>query len=271
MNLYEKLVELKSRVEGFYKDTKSFGYKYVSGSQVLDKINPIMTELKLLFLPKSAKHRNWEKHEYSNKNGEPMLDFVVDGDLDYFWINAEKPEERWEINWQYYGAQNDISKAFGSALTYSERYLLLKSLGLPTDEEDPDSRDTSKSARKTPPQPQKKREPIGVQDTKQDDNIEALLKEKNTEFYRYLFKNLILNMPENDLEDEAKKKFVKRILEHHITKTLKLDFDRIEFVKDETEKPISKKVKVPVIEMLGTCNKAIRDELAMLNGESEEI
>ena len=45
--------------------------------------------------------------------------------------------------------QNDISKAFGSALTYSERYLLLKSLGAPTDEDDPDKTTEDKKGSKS--------------------------------------------------------------------------------------------------------------------------
>ena len=43
MNIYEKLVEIKKDIKGFNKDTKGFGFEYVSGSQVLravrDKIS----------------------------------------------------------------------------------------------------------------------------------------------------------------------------------------------------------------------------------------
>ena len=53
------------------------------------------------------------------------------------------------VSFEYYGQQNDISKAFGSALTYSERYLLLKSLGAPTDEDDPDKHTDDKKQRQT--------------------------------------------------------------------------------------------------------------------------
>lgn len=269
MNLFLKLVELRSRVEGFYKDTKSFGYKYVSGQQVLDKINPIMNELKLLFLPKSAIHRGWEKHEYTNKKNEDLLDFIVEGSLDYVWINAENPEEKWEINWQYYGAQNDISKAFGSALTYSERYLLLKSLGLPTDEEDPDGQDTSgRTVKRNHSQPTEKRET--TEQTKSDP-IADLVKDKNKEYYKYLLNNLLINMQASDLDKETKVTLAKRIINDHITKTLKLNFGRIELVKDNNEKPISKLIKVNIAEMIEPCNTAIKAELAMTIDDSEAI
>ena len=43
MNVYEKLGEIKKNIKGFNKDTKGFGFEYVSGSQVLrsvrDKMN----------------------------------------------------------------------------------------------------------------------------------------------------------------------------------------------------------------------------------------
>ena len=63
--------------------------------------------------------------------------------MKYVWVNAENPEERIEIPWQTMGQQDDISKAFGSGLTYSERYFLLKFFGVPTDDDDTDDRDTT--------------------------------------------------------------------------------------------------------------------------------
>ena len=38
MNLHEKLVEVRKSIDSFIKDTDGYGYKYVSGSQILEKI-----------------------------------------------------------------------------------------------------------------------------------------------------------------------------------------------------------------------------------------
>ncbi|OMF00261.1 hypothetical protein BK124_11415 [Paenibacillus amylolyticus] len=139
LNLYQKIVQVRKVAEGFSKDKASFGYTYVSGNQVLYKIKDKMNELNLLLIP-STKVGEHHTHEYKTAKGKDVLDFVVKGEMTYTWINGDKPDERETISWAYYGQQDEISKAYGSGLTYSERYFLLKCLGLPTDEDDPDSK-----------------------------------------------------------------------------------------------------------------------------------
>ena len=266
MNLFLKLVELRSRVEGFYKDTKSFGYKYVSGQQVLDKINPIMNELKLLFLPKSAIHRGWEKHEYTNKKNEELLDFIVEGSLDYVWINAENPEEMWEIKWQYYGSQNDISKAFGSALTYSERYLLLKSLGLPTDEEDPDGKDTNDRM-------PKKNVPYSTQksEVKPTETLEDKVLKSKKENYTLIIKTIASNIHTNELDSNAKVELAKRVVNEYITKDLKLNFNNIEFVNKVGQKMIPTNIEVIIGDVIDKAIIKADSEIDLFNATEEEI
>ncbi len=151
MNIYQKINELKKTITNFTKDSKTEGkgsYTYTSGSQILSAIKSKMEELQLLLLPVSVKHRSSETFDYKTSSGYEKTDFIVQGDMTYEWINAENPEERQKVEFQFYGQQNDISKAFGSGLTYSERYILLKSLGVPTDEEDPDRRTEDKTRNK---------------------------------------------------------------------------------------------------------------------------
>jgi hypothetical protein len=139
LNLYQKIVEVRKVAEGFSKDGKSYGYSYVTGNQVLSKIKNKMNELNLLLFP-STKTGEHNTHAYTTAKGKDVIDFVVKGEMSYTWINGDEPNEREAISWAYYGQQDDISKAYGSALTYSERYFLLKCLGLPTDEDDPDAK-----------------------------------------------------------------------------------------------------------------------------------
>lgn len=147
LNLYQKLVEIRKSIDFFTKDTKGYGYKYVSGSQVLKKIKSKMDELQVLLIPvvlnqshETFNYIVWDKQSQSEKE---KTDFIVTADMKYVWVNAENPDEKIEVPWQTMGQQDDISKAFGSGLTYSERYFLLKFFGVPTDEEDPDARDTT--------------------------------------------------------------------------------------------------------------------------------
>ena len=142
MNLYKKIIEVRKIANGFSKDTKSFGYEYVSGNQILNKIKDKMNEVGLI-LQTSAQAGEHKLFCYTNSKGQDKVDIQVWGSMAYTWINAEQPEERETVSWAYYGQQDDISKSFGSALTYSERYFLLKYFGLPTDEDDPDGKDTT--------------------------------------------------------------------------------------------------------------------------------
>lgn len=138
LNLQQKIVEIRKSIDAFSKDTKGYGYSYVSGTQVLKKIRDKMDELGLLLYP-SVLDQNHEPYEYKTNKGQTK-DLLVYGKMTYTWLNAEKPEETMEIPWQYMGQQDDFSQAFGSALTYSERYFLLKFFGVPTDDDDPDAR-----------------------------------------------------------------------------------------------------------------------------------
>lgn len=153
MNIYEKLITLKAEVGGFSKDAAGYKYKYVSGSQVLGEIKDILERLKLLVYPQELKHTHFEKVDGTK-------DFIVYGDIKYVIVNAEKPEEKIVVDWLYYGQQDEVSKAFGSGLTYAERYFFLKFLGLPTDDEDPDIRQNPKpkqvEQKPIPPKPNTK-------------------------------------------------------------------------------------------------------------------
>lgn len=164
LNLYQKIVELRKVAEGFNKDGASYGYKYVTGNQVLGKIKDKMNELNLLLIPSTTVGEH-SLHAYKTAKGKDALDFVVKGEMSYTWINGDDPAERETASWAYYGQQDEISKAYGSGLTYSERYFLLKCLGLPTDEDDPDARQPSTpiTPTATPSQP-----PIVIPDTLPD-------------------------------------------------------------------------------------------------------
>lgn len=141
-SLYEKLVDLRKHVGCLVKDEEGYGYNYVTGNQILAKVKDKMNELGLVLLPSSNVGETYYTHNYTTASGTNKTDFIVMGEMTYTWVNADDPNEKIVIPWSYYGQQDDISKAYGSALTYSERYFWLKMLGLPTDEDDPDSKNT---------------------------------------------------------------------------------------------------------------------------------
>ena len=170
MNVFQKIIETKKVVKNFLKDAETSGkgsYTYTSGAQILSAIKEKMEEIGLLFLPVETEHRGWTTFNYKNSYGDDKTDFIVEGKLCYEWINADDPADRQRVSFEYYGQQNDISKAFGSALTYSERYLLLKSLGAPTDEDDPDKHTDDKKQRQTTTPPPSQRPQNATQERRE--------------------------------------------------------------------------------------------------------
>jgi len=129
LNIYQKLVEVRKSIDGFKKDATGYGYKYVSGTQVLSSIKAKMDELGVILEP----------HLINPITEKSAKGYMVDSEMRMVWVNADKPEDRFEIKWYMAGEQKDPSQAFGSGLTYSERYFLLKFFNVPTDEDDPDN------------------------------------------------------------------------------------------------------------------------------------
>ncbi|WP_053032131.1 ERF family protein [Staphylococcus haemolyticus] len=135
LNLFQKIADVKANIDGFTKDTKGYNYSYVSGSQVLHRIRNKMIEHNLLLVPYTE---NEEVTETTNAKGKP--EHIVKLKLTYKWINSDNPQEILEVPFFAVGQQDDVSKAHGTALTYAERYFLMKFFNIPTDEDDADAK-----------------------------------------------------------------------------------------------------------------------------------
>lgn len=144
LNLFQKIADVKANIDGFTKDAKSYNYSYVSGSQVLHRIRNKMIENNLLLVPKTSEenYKQIDVTRFNKKAGREITtsEFIVEMKLTYVWINADKPEEQFEVTFYAVGQQDDLSKAHGTALTYAERYFLMKFFNIPTDEDDADAK-----------------------------------------------------------------------------------------------------------------------------------
>lgn len=144
LNLFQKIADVKANIDGFTKDAKSYNYSYVSGSQVLHRIRNKMIENNLLLVPKTSEenYKQIDVTRFNKKAGREITtsEFIVEMKLTYVWINADKPEEQFEVTFYAVGQQDDVSKAHGTALTYAERYFLMKFFNIPTDEDDADAK-----------------------------------------------------------------------------------------------------------------------------------
>lgn len=132
MNIYQKLIEVRKTVPYLQKESKGYQYNYCGSSQVLSAVRAKMDELGLLLVPRVLSHTLHPKGEADAK------EHLTELEMEFTWVNAEKPEETIVCPW--YGQGLDTGeKGVGKALTYAEKYFMLKFFNIATDKDDPDS------------------------------------------------------------------------------------------------------------------------------------
>lgn len=151
MNLYERLAMIRKSVEVVQTDKAGYGYRYVTDEALFARISGAMTKYHVSLIPSvvpgtmNVTQYHYEKLKKGNKSKgeqdtlEPQNEILVSAEMVYRWINNDKPEERIDVPWTMIGQQSDASQAFGSALTYSMRYFILKYFGVATPDDDPDN------------------------------------------------------------------------------------------------------------------------------------
>ena len=141
-NIYQKLLVIQQAINGLGKDKKSNNYSYVTGDKLLGFVKPLMNEQGLLLKQEILDIEN-TRQDYKTgigtsyeKDKSEILSKVM---MRFTWVDTETGEKDENL----FGAngQNDWEKGLGSALTYAERYFLLKFFHIATDEDDIDNPD----------------------------------------------------------------------------------------------------------------------------------
>jgi hypothetical protein len=155
MNIYQKLVEVRKSVPYLQKEAQGTQYQYVGSSQVLSAVRAKMDELGLFLSVKVIGH-NVQSETVENKDKydkvKKTTTYFTELDLEFTWINAENPEETLTVPFYAQGVDIAGEKGVGKALTYGEKYFLLKTFNIATDKDDPDSfQEKAESYRKPNP------------------------------------------------------------------------------------------------------------------------
>jgi hypothetical protein len=162
MSIYKKLLAIQKEVKGLSKDKKSHNYDYVTGNKLLSFIKPIMDKEGVILKQEILSIENtrqdyqvWDKWavnpDNTKGNWKPKSEILSKVMMRFTWIDSETGEKDENL----FGAngQNDWEKGLGSALTYGERYFLLKFFHIATDEDDidnPKRKEEEKQALKIP-------------------------------------------------------------------------------------------------------------------------
>lgn len=160
MNLYEKLLVIKESVNYLKKETKGEQYNFVSSSQTLASVRDSMNKNKVLLIP-AITGKEVLVSTVENKVGDKLKKtntYFTELTMTMTWLNVEQPKEVLTCPW--YGQGVDIAgeKGVGKALTYAEKYFILKFFNIPTDKDDPDTfQKKTEEANETPEEKEKKK------------------------------------------------------------------------------------------------------------------
>jgi hypothetical protein len=184
LTLYQKLHEIQSQILGLGKDKSSNSYKYVTGSKVLEHIKPLMNKHGLILKQEVLTIDN-ERQDYlvavNTPNQKTKSEILTKVMMRFTWIDVQSGEKDENL----FGAngQNDWEKGLGSALTYAERYFLLKYFHIATDEDDIDN-------------PERKEEELKLQQEQEE------AQKKETERLTEINKILVKCTTEESLKEE---------------------------------------------------------------------
>lgn len=144
----DKLFQIQTEIKGLEKNTEAYNYKYVSGDKILREIRPRMDALHLILLPEVLDITNIpvqydtakDVKDYATKTTKTVVvhnyEVLTTLKMKFTWVDTEDGDTL-ECLWAANGC-NKFDKGFGSALTYGERYYLLKLFHIATDADDVD-------------------------------------------------------------------------------------------------------------------------------------
>ena len=198
-NIYQKLLAIQKQVKGLSKDKKSHNYDYVTGNKLLSFIKPLMDEQGLILKQEILDIEN-TRQDYKTKYAEKseILSKVM---MKFTWVDCETGEK--DENMFGANGQNDWEKGLGSALTYGERYFLLKFFHIATDEDDidnPNRKPVEQKPVQAKPQEQPKQSVAKAPSDKQITQMKAAVaKGKKADVEKYVKENFTLT-PEQQKE-----------------------------------------------------------------------
>lgn len=141
LNIYQKLLEVRKSVSYLKKEAESNQYKYTGSAQVLASVRDKINEMGLILVPRIIdKNLLAETVEFVEKEKpKKTTTYFTELTLSMTWVNTDDPSETVVCPWYSQGVDIAGEKGVGKALTYGEKYFILKFFNIPTDKDDPDT------------------------------------------------------------------------------------------------------------------------------------
>lgn len=147
LNVYQRLAEVRKKVSYLKKEQSGSQFNYVGSSDVLGALHSKINEMGLLLQPAITGHKVKDQIEIINHYNKytkqteqkQRITYFTELEMTMRWINIDDPEDFLESKWYAQGVDIAGEKGVGKALTYAEKYFLLKFFNIATDKDDPDS------------------------------------------------------------------------------------------------------------------------------------
>lgn len=144
LNLFQKLSAISQEIGVIQKDLtveqkSGKSYTAVSERMILDKVKPLEEKYGVFSYPgnRTVSSRTENRPYYSNGERRTFPVYIIDLAVDYHFVNVDNPTE--EIVVASYGTGMDTGdKAPGKAMTYADKYALMKAYKISTGD-DPDA------------------------------------------------------------------------------------------------------------------------------------
>ncbi len=152
MSVYKKMHQVQAATRSLAANTEgqtgAARYNYVSGAKLLGVIRPLMDKLGLILTQEVVDIKN-EPITYMTRNGEKTEMFTT-AHIRFTWVDTDDGSQ--VVNDFFANGMNAWDKGLGSALTYAERYYLMKTFHIATDEDDIDALVKDEAIRTQPSQ-----------------------------------------------------------------------------------------------------------------------
>jgi hypothetical protein len=140
--IYKKLFDIQKRIPALAKDAETKEYAYLSDERLLGVVRPLMDECGLMLTVQTT-GRSVRADE--TKSGTTR--YFTEIDIKFTWVDVETGDTL-EHTFTAQGVDLAGEKGIGKALTYGEKYYLLKLFHIPTPKDDPDADGTTKAGEK---------------------------------------------------------------------------------------------------------------------------
>lgn len=172
MNVYQRLLAISSEIsrvaKGLTVGTGQYSYKAVSEADVLNAVRPMEEQYRIYSYPESREIVDFGFLDKGNRGTQTYIRIKTV----YRFVNVDKPDEYITVT-SYGDGLDNADKAPGKAITYSDKYALLKAYKIMTGD-DPDAIYSEEgSAKKTQPKTQATRTSKGLELERMIDSVGA--------------------------------------------------------------------------------------------------